>query len=358
MWKGLRAWIVLGLLCGLPLQNAWAAGNTVAVNGSEVLQQPEWVVGDIATGGKLLLSDSPEEFTQTGILYSDVVEGHARLFYHHVNAMLYEKRVAVVLENKQNKPVKVTVYRQGIAGPHFDYLLVGKTAQQNYFASRDLHIIEIPAKGVKILDEKAAAVRIKPQQLVNGIYDFVADGPVQVKVMAVGSYADPLADHKKAKVLPADSHHLRGTFPYADRIKMSRQVYDPALHGQQVVTLGDGVIDPFITGVDATDGSPALNFGNYGVFYKIFLPTAPTENNHIGFKFNPRGGVYAGALELKIDTKLQSPIGTPGDRTFLESPDTATDLVTIKPDSNLWVHFMPPGASNLPVKLIITPEKE
>lgn len=357
MWKGLRFWIVLGLVCGLPLQNAWASGNTVSVDANEVLQQPEWAVGDVGAGGKLLLSDSPEEFTETGILYSDVVEGHARLFYHHVNAMLYDKRVAVVLENKQNKPVKVTVYRQGIAGPHLDYLLVGKTAQENYFASRGVQVIEIPAKSAKILDEKAAAVRIKPQQLVNGIYDFVTDGPVQVKVMAVGSYADPLDEHKKAKVLPADRHHLRGTFPYADRIKMPRQVYDPNQHGQQVLTLGDGVIDPYITGVDATDGSAVLNYGNYGVLYQIFLPTAPAEKKMIGIKLNPRGGVYAGALELKINTQLQPPVGTPGDRTFLESPDTATDVGKIKPDTNLWVHFMPPGASNLPIKLIITPEK-
>lgn len=358
MRKCLRKWIVLGLLSGLGLQNAWAAGGTVAVNGSEVLQLPEWAVRDVAAGGKLLLSDSPEIFTETGILYSDVVEGHVRLFYHHVNGMAFKKRVAVVLENKADKPVKVIIYRKGLAGPHVDYLLVGKTAQHNYFAAQEVEILEIPAQSAKIMDEEAAAARIGPNQLVNGIYDFVADGPVGVKVMAVGSNADPLAKHKQAKVLPADIHRLRGTFAYADRVKIPRQVYDAGEDGQQALTLGDGVIDTFITGVDATDGSAVLNYGNYGVFYKIFLPTAPAEDNNIGFKLNPRGGVYAGALGLKLNTKLQPPVGTPGDRTFLESSDTAADLGHIKPDSNLWVYFMPPGASNLPIKLIITPEKD
>jgi hypothetical protein len=356
MRKGLRILIILGLLCGLAPQYAWAAaGGTVVVDGGQVLQLSEWAVDDIATGGKLLLSDSPEEFTQTGILYSDVVQGHARLFYHHVNRMDRNKRVAVVLENTENKPVKVTIYRKGLAGPHFDYLLTGKTAQQNYFSSQELEVLEIPAQSAEILDRKAAAARIRPQQLVNGIYDFVADGPVRVTVMAVDVHANPLAEHKKAKVLPADMQHLRGTFPFADRLKMPARVYDPN-QGQQVLTLGDGVIDPFITGIDATDGSTVLNYGNYGVFYKIFIPTGPVGTDDIGFRLNPRGGVYAGALALKIDAKLWPAIGTPGDRTFLESSDTATDLVNIKQDKNLWVHFMPPGASNLPVKLIITPE--
>lgn len=357
MLKGLRFLTVLGLVCGFAVSYAWAAGVTVSVNGGEVLKLPEWTVSDVPTGGKLLLSDSPEEFSRTGILYTDVIDGQARLFFHHVNAMADVKRVAVVLENAGDRPVKVTVIRKGIAGPHFDYLLVGKTAQEKYLAAQYPEILEIPARGARLLDEEAAAVRIQPRQLVNGIYDFVADGPVRVKVMAVDAKANPLREYKTAQVLPADAHHLRGTFPYADRLKMPSKVYEPQQDGRQVLTLGDGVIDSFITGVDATDGSAVLNYGNYGVFYKIFLPTAPADYNNVGFSLNPRGGVYAGALGLKIDTKLQLPVGTPGDRTFLESSDTAANVAGIKPDSNLWVHFMPPGASNLPVKLIITPEK-
>jgi hypothetical protein len=346
----------MGLLWGIPLHSAWAAGETVSINGSDVLSLPEWSVRDVASGGKLLLSDSPEEFTQTGILYSDVVEGDVRLFFHHVNGMLYDKKVAVVLENIQDKPVKMTVYRAGVAGPHFDYLLVGKTVQQNYFASKGPSIIEIPAKGAVLLDEKAANNRIKPKQLVNGIYDFIANGQVRVKVMAVGAFADPLREHRKATVLPADVQHLRGTFPFANRLKLADKVYDAANDGQQVVTLGDGVTDKFITGIDATDGSAVLNYGNYGVFYQIFLPSTPASPD-FNLTLNPRGGVYAGALELKIDTKLKLAVGTPGDRIFLESPDTAVNVGTVKSDATLWVNFMPPGASNLPVKMILTPEK-
>lgn len=355
MWKHIRTWLIMGLICGLPVQVWAAAGDTVSLNGSNVLQMPEWAVGDVAAGGKLLLSDSPEEFYQTGVLYQDEITGHARLFFHHVNGTAGPKRVAVVLENKGNKPVKVTLYRKGVAGPHLDYLLVGKTAQENYFAAQDIELLEIPAKSAKILDKQTADKQIKSKELLNGIYDFVADGPVWVKVLALEAKANPLREHTKAKVLPADASRLRGTFPYADRIKIPEKVYDPAL-GQQVLTLADGSIDPFINGVDATDGSAVQNYGNYGVFYKIFVPTAPAEQQSIGFRLNPRGGVYAGALALKISTKLQPPVGTPGDRTFLESPDTATDLAQIKPNENLWVQFMPPGASNLPVKLIITPE--
>ncbi|HBS59621.1 MAG TPA: copper amine oxidase, partial [Firmicutes bacterium] len=63
----------MGLICGLPVQVWAAAGDTVSLNGSNVLQMPEWAVGDVAAGGKLLLSDSPEEFYQTGVLYQDEI---------------------------------------------------------------------------------------------------------------------------------------------------------------------------------------------------------------------------------------------------------------------------------------------
>jgi hypothetical protein len=312
-------------------------------------------VTETAMGGKLLLSDSPEEFTDTGILYSDVIEGDVRLFYHHVNGMRYKKKVAVVLENTQDKPVKVIVYRQGVAGPSTDYLLVGKEAQQRYFDVQEPCVLEIPAKEAVLLDEKMAQVQIKPHELVNGIYDFIADGPVRLKVMAVGAFADPLQEHRRAKVLATDIHRLRGTFPFADRLKLTEQVFDAAKEGPHVLTLGDGHIDKFITGIDATDGSPVLNYGNYGVSYRVFMATASVDDTAI--KLNPRGGVYAGAMGLKVNGKNWPVVGTPGDRTWIESPNTATDVATLQPDANLWIHFMPPGASNLPIMLILTPGK-
>src|SRR5687768_5012323 len=97
MWQRFRIWLIMVLICSFSVHNVWAEGVTVNINGEEVLTLPEWAVQETAMGGKLLLSDSPEEFTETGILYSDVIEGDARLFFHHVNGMLYNKKVAVVL---------------------------------------------------------------------------------------------------------------------------------------------------------------------------------------------------------------------------------------------------------------------
>jgi len=353
MW--FRTGLIIALFCVVSLQSVWAAGTTVNIDGQEVLALPEWAVEETAMGGKLLLSDSPEEFKETGILYSDVIKGDVRLFYHHVNGMLYKKKVAVVLENTQNESVKVILYRRGVAGPGKDYLLVGKVAQQQYFNQQEADVIEIPGKGAMLLDEKTAELEINPQELVNGIYDFIAYGPVRIKVMAVGAFADPLREHKTAKVVAPDIHHLRGTFPYADRLKVTNKIFDAVNDGPHVITLGDGHTDKFITGIDATDGSAVLNYGNYGVSYRVFMATA--AGNNTSLKLNPRGGVYAGALGLKVNGENWPVVGTPGDRTWLESPDTAADVATLKPDSNLWIQFMPPGASNLPVKLIFRPEQ-
>lgn len=356
MLKRLRIWILMVLMWLFSVHSIWAAGNTVYINGQGVLGLPEWGVQETAVGGKLLLSDSPEEFTDTGILYSDVVEGDTRLFYHHVNGMLYNKKVAVVLENVKNQPVKVILYRKGISGPGKDYLAVGKAAQQKYFDKQEVCEIIIPAHQAVLLDGNAAEVQVRPQELVNGIYDFIAEGPVRLQVMSVGSFADPLKEYANAKVLPADAHHLRGTFPYADRLMMAKKVFDASKDGPHVITLGDGRIDKFITGIDATDGSSVLNYGNYGVAYKVFMAT--TAGGSTDLQLNPRGGVYAGALGLKVNGQNLPVIGTPGDRIWLESSDTAANVVKLQPESDFWIRFMPPGASNLPVKLILTPEKK
>ncbi len=85
--------------------------------------------------------------------------------------------------------------------------------------------------------------------------------------------ADSRRFAQKAKVLPTDEYRLRGTFEGKDRLLIPYKVYDPAQDGAVVVTLGDNVIDRYLEGVDATDGSKVLNYGNWGVVYKLFLPS-------------------------------------------------------------------------------------
>ena len=118
--------------------------------------------------------------------------------------------------------------------------------------------------------------------------------------------------------------------------------------------MGDGELDQFLTGRDATNRLAVTNAGNYGVVYRVLLPT--TGKGKIRCYFNPRGGVYAGWLRVK--TKAESRmVGTPSRGGFF-GHETLADfelLAEFMAGESLWVTFSPPLASNLPVRLLLMP---
>ena len=135
---------------------------------------------------------------------------------------------------------------------------------------------------------------------------------------------------------------------------MASRTYDPMTDGPVAITLGDGETDNFLTGRDATNGQNVRNEGNYGVVYRIMIPTA--GKGKIRCYMNPRGGTYAGWLTVK--TKLgERMIGTPSKALAFGNTTLADfELIAEFPaGESLWVTFSPPGASNLPVRLMLVP---
>lgn len=331
------------------------AGKPLA--GVDLLKLPEWAVTSSSYGGKLLLSDSPEIVPADGIMYQDTVTGDARLFFHHVNGTTTNKKIVVLLENADNNPAHVTVYQHGISGPSLDYLAVGKAAQLEYLQGNNLYLLEVPPQGAYELIPGLSDKEVKPDDLVNGIYDFTSDRPVTVKVMMMPFDAKVKEFAAQAKVLPTDQYRLRGTFAGKDRLLVPTQVYNPKKDGTVAITLADNAIDRYVTGIDATDGSKTLNYGNYGVMYKLFIPSA--YEGKVSYYLNPRGGVYAGGLHVKYRHQEEQVVATPADR--VSFGDTGKDVASIGSfdgGQSLWLTFSPPGVSNLPVKLIISQEMQ
>jgi hypothetical protein len=290
-------------------------------------------------------------------MYQDTVTGDVRVFFHHVNAAATAKKIVVLLENAGEEAAHVTVYQYGLGGPGYDWMAVGKQAQTTYLAGSDIYLVEVPARRSALLSTILNDSVVQPNMLVNGIFDFKADRPVTVKVMMLPVDADPHKFAQSAKVLPADQHHLRGTFEGRDRLLIPFGVYDPSRDGAVVITLADNNIDKYLEGIDATDGSKVINYGNYGVIYKIFLPSQ--NAGEVGYYLNPRGGEYAGALGVKYRHIRGNPVATPADRTSFGG-NKLTDFANVGTyglGESLWFTFSPPGASNLPVKLVVLPEK-
>nr|WP_092074780.1 copper amine oxidase [Dendrosporobacter quercicolus]NSL49285.1 copper amine oxidase [Dendrosporobacter quercicolus DSM 1736]SDN13344.1 hypothetical protein SAMN04488502_11291 [Dendrosporobacter quercicolus] len=335
--------------------NGIAFATEYKLTGRDVQNLPEWPVTISAYGGKLLLSDSPEMVPGDGITYQDTVSGDFRIFFHHVNDTKEPKKIVVLLENPGDYPANITVLRYGLGGPSSDYLRVGKDAQLQYLQNNNLYLVEVAGHDSKLLDFNLGQMIVEPGMLVNGIYDIQSDQPVTVKVMMLPVAEDFASFADKARILPADEHRLRGTFDGKDRLVIGNKAYTSKA-GPVAVTLADPQLNHYVSGIDATDGSDVLNYGNYGIVYKLFLPTV--HNDKIAYYLNPRGGVYAGGIGVKYRHQYESVLETPaGQLYFGENKITDFEhLGTFAGGQSVWLTFSPPGASNLPVKVVVGPE--
>lgn len=320
-------------------------------------ETPEWSLTGTQFGGKLLLSDSPETVNADGIMYEDTVSGDVRLFFHHVNGTKEPKKILVLLENTGKSEADIFVYHYGFAGPGGDYGTVGKTAQQDYLANgRSAYDVIVPAGQKDYLWNTQKSMTVRPGELVNGIFDFKTSQPVKLKVVMVPKdYNEQTL--RNLKVLDNDVTALRGTFEGRDKLLLPDDVYNPSTDGVVAITLADNELDHYAIGTDMTTGKPVMNYGNYGIMYRIFIPSLDGSQKFKGY-LNPRGGEYGGALGIKYDHKILDPLLTPPD-TVMFGANTITAVSPIgsyDSGKSLWFTFSPPGASNLPVRLLFIPD--
>lgn len=335
-----------------------------------------WPVESYDTGGTLIFSDSPEYVKEVGVLYRDTVTGDARVLYYHLNDTPQPKKVAVVLETEADLAT-VTVTRGAAAAPSTDYLQVGKATQIGYFDTHELNErIYVTKERPRLLVPAMNETLLAPGQLVYGVYDFHANAPVRVSVIMYGADVDPFAFLRIARVLPRDEIALRGTFHGMNRVITAQKPYRPSMDGAVYFPIGDNLHDVYRHGIDATDGSSVVNYGNYGILYQINIPTMGRENTR--YFLSPLGGVYAGAMRAESGGKrvlLQTPAMRAyfGDQTLAESPNVVqareegllfltqytelSDLGMYAAGQSVEFEYSPPGASNLPVNIILMPEK-
>lgn len=338
----------------------------------------QWEVESTDVGGTLIFSDSPEYVEDNGILYSDTVQGDGRVLFYHVNETQQTKHLAVVLENENDELISVHVSRGHTSKPDSNYMVVGKETQLGYFGRTLNYDLIIMPHRRKVLDPEMSRQILHSGDLVYGVYDFYSGSPVKVSVVMCPSNQDPAHFIKKARQLPKDSHMLRGTFQGMNRIITGKRPYDPEEDGPVFIPLADDYSDKYAAGVDVTDGSEALNYGNYGILYKLKLPTV--KKGRTQYLFQPLGGIYAGAMTVANKagklTLLQTPGGSLyfGDTTLPETEaermlrrdqginrlkvdSELEDLGMYSNEEELVFEFSPPGASNLPVNFIMIPGK-
>ena len=324
------------------------------------------------SGGTLIFSDSPEYVNRNGILYTDTVSGEARVLFYHLNNTGVRKRFAMIFENVSDGKNFVEITRGGLSVPNRNYLSVGKITQTMYMEGefRDKIVLERFERKVYAPDEKYFL--LQPGQLIHGVCDLVAAKDVRMYLMMYPENADPLEFLNRAEILPKDEYRLRGTFKNMNRTLTLKKPYDWERDGLGYILIGDNVNDRFKTGIDATDGSAVVNYGNYGINYTLNFNTRFMTR----FCLSPLGGHYAGALRYKYYGRT-GVIQTPdrrlffGDRTPPESPNvaqarvegisimtTGTELSELgNYRGHVSFEYSPPGASNLPINIVLMPSK-
>ena len=322
------------------------------------------------TGGTLIFSDSPEYVQKNGILYTDTVRGDARILFYHLNDTGVKKKLAVIVENVYPLENKIEITRGGFTLPDNNFLSVGKATQLMYMQN-DFHDTIKLAKGErKLFQADMDKVTIEAGHLCYGVYDFTAKNPVKIYVLMYPVNANPLKFLDTAKILPKDEHKLRGTFKRMNRTLKLRKTYDPKVDGIGYVKIGDNATDFFKKGIDATDGEEVINFGNYGINYTLEFRTKSKTR----FCLCPLGGYYAGAMRFQ-QGKNSGTILTPsekiyfGGKDFHETPSlkrarekgmatfhSQLELSELGSYSGqIKFEYSPPGASNLPVDIILLP---
>ena len=327
-------------------------------------------VYSVDSGGTLIFSDSPEYVRRNGILYTDTVAGDARILFYHLNDTNVRKRFAIIFENTTKSQTVVNITRGGLSLPNKNYFSVGKIAQTMYMENAFNDKINLAAYERKVYQPSANYFLLRPKQLIHGVCDFFSNNPVKVFLMMYPDTADPLEFLNYAEILPKDESRLRGTFKQMNRTLTLKKVYDGQRDGLGYVLIGDNITDRFKRGIDATDGSEVINYGNYGINYTLNFRTKFLTR----FCLCPLGGHYAGALRYKYYDK-SGVIQTPenglyfGDKTPPENPAVAlarsegislltngTELSELgKYRGHVSFEYSPPGASNLPVNIVLMP---
>lgn len=344
---------------------------------AELREMIPWPMKTQDVGGTLLLSDNPEYVKKTGIYYREQVKGDARVLYYHVNETRKDLRIAIVLENRGEAHAIVHVNRLGLAEPSSDYLAVGKAVQLSYFGRQSAGGFILAPGERRILCREQEAQLIKPKDLACSCVDFTVSRPVMATVLVHEADDSPLEYIEEAPLVKAvgRTDTLRGSYTGMNRLLTGKKQYRPRRDGIVYFTIGDGDADKFHSGIDSADGTIMTNEGNYGIVYNITIPCARG-----GFRvyLAPRGGVYAGAVNVEADEGAGSPrlIETPGwsgwnfgtagllaeshgDKTgkCLISPrDEVALLGSFQPRHELRLEMSPPPASNLPVRIILVPE--
>lgn len=387
---------IAAILAGVGVLGGFLAPGSAEAGYRKVPEKYQDVdVKVLQSGPTLLFSDSPEMVYENGILYKDIVEGEGRVFFHHVNGTKNTRKLAILMR-PVNLRTTITWGCRGIGDPDTDYFISARKGQTRYFKEykeswnkvrkkelaekRDKRTKREKGEGpdysfyqklsdlpltnlvrgeyMEVLSQacnrKQAGARLKPEQLLTGMFDFHASHPVEIVIMMCDPKEDIENFSQQAALLPMDEHPLRGTYQHADLTYIIKKPFRMKWNQVKALCMADSEDRYYLMGTDRMTGRKTQNHGNYGVIYHLMYRVAGEHPVQLGI--NPWGGEFRGTGMMISDGKAEL-LNIPGKSHFFGKGDEIDDIFLHSPDHKrkdaefIW---SPPGASNLPIRAFWT----
>lgn len=235
--------------------------------------------------GTLLLSNSPETVKQTGILYQDQIKGNGRLLFHHVNQTdNAEKKLVIVADNMTEESQMLRISTKATTSPEYHYLRAGEEVLKTYFHNtvEQIYFLE-PYERFVLYDSKEMHWPVQTVQ--SGMIDLEVKDDLRI-TFAMLERKDTIDVIDSLKELDKDMAP-RGTFNC-----LSKHQYVLLPDNSNAYYLIEENKEGWIKGKDALTEEKAINYGNYGIMYKITLMAMADTEVFIC----PRGGIFQGMV--------------------------------------------------------------
>lgn len=287
----------------------------------------------------LLVSDSPETFAQTGILYQDTVDGKTRLYANHQNGTPNKVSFAILATNRSDHPVTIRTTRKGEVYPTIYAMQMGSEASVDFLANDPVDERMVVPPGETYVYKQFPD--FYPGQGVNLLYDVESDGAVQ--------YTFAVADRVSTDMLGLPkldyNGHIRGTFP-ATGFDWKVDLSQTGLAKPKLLVLGDGKDDPFQQGFDPMRGMGVADSANYGAVYHIHAD----KPRRMAILLLAKGGPFKGPF--RINGELRK---VPGSGVLTAFDGMVVLAKTTGKEKSLDIEFTPPAGSAFPINLIFYP---
>ncbi|MGL4343714.1 MAG: hypothetical protein ACRCTE_00810, partial [Cellulosilyticaceae bacterium] len=151
--------------------------------------------------GTLILSNSPENVKEEGVLYRSFFKGEGMLFLHHIQgfADAHKRGIEVTVQNLSKTSTKIDVERKSFKGPHENVVWMGQSVLLEYLGKKDKESYIIATGDRLVLYQQN---KWRQKEVISALMGLKSDGPVMIEVRVY----KPGEVVRSQKELPKDVH--------------------------------------------------------------------------------------------------------------------------------------------------------